>query len=272
MTEFPCTGPITVALRTSAGNVHLFAEECSTVDVDVQPGNNSDAARTAAATTRVEFDGTELTIEVAQARGFVIRRTAPLHITVRVPVDSRLNLRSASADMTCAGRFGDTSVNCASADVRIEEIAGALECHTASGDVYAERIAGDATLVLASGDMRLGRIGGDLNARTASGDLTVERIDGSVKASTASGDIKIGTIAQGEARIHTASGDVSVGVAEGTAVYLDLNTASGDTTSELAVSDAPPTGAAANLNLYVRTASGDIKVRRSPAPARAIQD
>jgi DUF4097 and DUF4098 domain-containing protein YvlB len=272
MTEFPCTGPISAAVRTSAGRVELIAEDRASVAVDVRPGNNSESARAAAAATEVDFSGDELTIEVPQARGFVIRKTAPLHIIVRMPVDSRLNLKSASADISGTGRFGEATVNCASADVQIDEIAGDFDCHTASGDVYAGRVAGNVNLVLASGDVRLGEVTGDLSARTASGDLTVDRVDGSAKASTASGDIKIGTMVQGEARIHTASGDVSVGVAEGTGVYLDLNTASGDTSSDLTVSDAPPVGATANLSLYVRTASGDIRVRRSRATAPAIRD
>jgi DUF4097 and DUF4098 domain-containing protein YvlB len=263
MPQFPCSGPIKATLRVSSGDLRVVAESRTTVEVDVQPGSSGEAARTAAANTRVEMNGAELLIEVPQARGFVIRRTPPLNITVRLPLDSGLIVRSASADIACSGRFGTSSVKSASGDLRVDHIAGDFERHAASGDTFVDGIDGDANVVHASGDLRIGAIGGDASARSASGDVSIDSVGGSATLSTASGDIAVRHLSTGTAKIHAASGDVTVGVAEGTAVWLDLNSASGDTRSDLSVSPNAPAGTDLNLQLRVRTASGDITVRRS---------
>lgn len=263
MFEFPCSGPITAVLRVASGDLRIVAEPRTTVDVDVQPASHGEAGRTAAANTRVEMNGDDLLVEVPQARGFVIRRTPPLNIIVRMPLDSSLTVRSASADITCHGRVGATSVHSASGDLRLDHIAGDFDRHAASGDTYVTMIEGNATLVHASGDMKIGSVGGDITAKSASGDIDVEAVGGSARVSTASGDIKLRDLSSGSTKVHAASGDVLIGVAEGTAVWLDLNSASGDTRSELAISDNTPAGTELNLRLQVRTASGDITVRRS---------
>lgn len=267
MSEFPAAGPIHATVRISSGALRITAEQRDTVSVDVQPGTSGEAARTAAAGTLVEMVGDHLTIETPQARGFMIRRHPPVAITVRVPLDSRLMLRSASADLTCEGRFGDSDINSASGDLQIEHVAGHLQRHAASGDMRFVRVDGDLTTNAASGDIRGRTVGGDLSAKTASGDIAVEAVAGAARVGTASGDVTIGNVAAGTTRVHTASGDVHVGVAEGTPVWLDLNTASGDTRTDLPVTGEPPAGTTAVLNLYVRTASGDITVRRAVNPA-----
>jgi hypothetical protein len=64
---------------------------------------------------------------------------------------------------------------------------------------------------------------------------------------------------------------VSIGVAAGTGVWLDLDSASGDTHSDLSMSEGTANPGGATLTLQVRTASGDIDVHRS-APARQDHD
>lgn len=277
MPEFPASGPILATVRIAAGSLRITAEPRDTVAVDVQPSASGEASRQAAAETYVDMAGDQLTVETPQARGFILRRHGPVNITIRVPLDSRLMLRSASADVTCDGRYGDSDINLASGDLMIEQVAGHLQCGTASGDVRFARVDSSLTATAASGDIRGHSVGGDLSAKTASGDVNIEAVAGSVGVSTASGDVSIGNVAAGSVRMHTASGDVVLGVAEGTPVWLDLNTLSGDTRTDLPVSSEPPAGAAATLNLYIRTVSGDITVRRaatapatpSPVPSRA---
>ncbi len=282
MPDFPASGPIHATVRIAAGALRIAAETRDTVTVEVRPGSNGEASRQAAEDTHVDMAGDQLTVETPQARGFMIRRSAPVNITLRVPLGSRLLLRSASADITCDGSYGDSYINLASGDVEIEQIAGNLQCGTASGDVRFARVDGNLTVTTASGDIRGHSVGGEMSAKTASGDVIVEAVAASVRAGTASGDITIGNMATGTARIHTASGDVKLGVAEGTPIWLDLNTLSGDTRTDLPVSSETPDGTAATLNLYIRTVSGDITVRRSvtapatpspvPTAAMAAQD
>jgi hypothetical protein len=86
---------------------------------------------------------------------------------------------------------------------------------------------------------------------------------------TASGHVRVGATRSGTVRVHSASGEVSVGVQRGTRVWLDLLTGSGQTRTDLAMSDAAPKGTEPDLTIQVRTASGDIEVHRAAVPAAA---
>jgi len=272
MPEFPVSGPIAATVRISSGSLRFVAEQRDSVVVDVRPGNSSDAARQAAAETIVEMTADGLIIETPQARGFIVRRSPSVDVTVRLPNDSRIMARTASADVTVDGRLAGADVNTASGDMRIEHVTGDLRRHSASGDTQFRRVDGALNADGASGDIRGGIVGGDLTTKSASGDVIVEAVGGSVRASSASGDFQLGNVARGQTNIHTASGDVLIGVAEGTAVWMDVSTISGDTRSELSVSDSSPTGSSATLELSIRTVSGDVIIRRatsSPAQPSA---
>jgi DUF4097 and DUF4098 domain-containing protein YvlB len=269
MYEFPSTGPIVANLHIAAGTLHVIAEDRASVEVTVEPARSNEAGRAAAEGTRVEMNGNTLTVETPNSKGFgFVRRSSDLNISIRVPADSELAAESASADMFFEGRYTAATVKSASGDLRLEHVSGDLERHSASGDSEIGRVGGNASITKASGDLRMDAVGGDLAIKSASGDITVGSVGASARVSTASGDIRIDSLTRGEARLNAASGDINVGVAEGTAVWLDLNSASGDSRSELPVSDASPTGVAPTLTLHVRTASGDINVRRA-APTNA---
>ncbi len=263
MPEFPVTGPISATVRISSGTLRFVAEQRDSVVVDVRPGNSGEAARQAAAETIVEMTADGLIVETPQARGFIVRRSPSVDITVRLPSDSRIMARSASADVTVDGRLASADINTASGDLRIEHVTGDLRRHSASGDTHFRRVDGTLNADGASGDVRGGVVGGDFTAKSASGDVIIEAVGGSVRATSASGDFEIGNVARGQTNIHSASGDVTVGVAEGTAVWMDVSTISGDTRSELNVSDSSPSGSSATLELSIRTISGDVVIRRA---------
>jgi hypothetical protein len=61
---------------------------------------------------------------------------------------------------------------------------------------------------------------------------------------------------------HTSSGEVAVGVAEGTAVRLDIITGSGMVTNRLQPSDGPELGDQTFV-LQVRSGSGDVNIHRA---------
>jgi putative adhesin len=269
MPEFPVDGPTNATIRISSGSLRITAEARDSVAVDVRPGSPGDAARQAAAETIVEMTADGLIIETPQARGFLVRRTPSLNVSVRVPTDSQIMVRTASADVVCDGRFGSADINTASGDLQIEDVTRDFTRHSASGDTRFGRIGGDMTANSASGDVRGVSVAGELTFKSASGDVTIDAVGDSVHAATASGDIELGNLARGNTRITTASGDVRIGVAEGTSLWMDINTLSGDTRSDLAVSDAPPTGGTATLELSARTVSGDVTLHRAmtaPAP------
>ncbi|MEV4642606.1 DUF4097 family beta strand repeat-containing protein [Actinoplanes sp. NPDC049548] len=260
MPEFDHSSPVTVSLRVQRGSAEVVAEQRETVRVDVTAPDGTDATDQ----FTIALDGDTLIVHAPDAGGWAWRRTAKVHVAVRVPLDSTVAAKSAAADLRLAGRYTTVQAVLSSADVHLEYATGDVQLKSSSGDITVDRVGGSLRMNTASGELRAGDVTGDVSAGTASGDIAIHRVGGSVNAQAASGDVEIGTISQGRADLRSMSGDVTVGVAPGTGVWLDLTTASGSTTSDLAMGDTPPEGrAAATLELRVRTASGDINVHRA---------
>ena len=267
MQKFDRTTPVTVALRAQSGTVDITAADHTAVQVDVVPLDGSEAAAEAARTTQVGLDGDTLYIQTPQVSGWQWRRVPKLAITVRVPTGSGIAARTASADVRAAGRYSVAQVEAASADVRVEEVSGDAQLKAASGDLTVGRVGGGLRMSSASGDLKIGDVMGDVSADTASGDITVRSVGGSLRVRTASGDIEVGVVRRGQTNLRSASGDVEVGVAAGTGVWLDVSTASGTTRNDLSMGGGPaepgsPGKEAATLELRIRTASGDVRIRR----------
>lgn len=253
MTEFSHATPVTVSLQVQRGTAEVVAEERDTVTVDIAPDDGR---------FTVALDGDTLIVHSPEGGGFSWRRGEKADVKVRVPLDSSLAVRSAAADLRLAGRYTTANVNAASASLHLDHVTGDAHIKAASGDLTADRVGGSLRIHTSSGELVVGDVTGDVNATTASGDITIRRAGASLKAESASGDVEVGSLIRGKALVKTASGDVTVGVTPGTGVWLDLDTASGKTTSDLAMpSDVPAN--AATLELKIRTASGHIDVHRA---------
>jgi len=267
MPEFDRSTPVTVALSAHGGTVDIIAEERLSVLAEAQPLDGSETARAAAANTEISLDGDTLVVRAPDA-GWGWRRSGKLRLTVRVPLDSSIGARTASADVRVAGRFATARVETASGDIRIDDVTGDAVLRSAGGDVTAGRIGGSLRIRSLSGGLEVGDVTHDVAADTASGDIVIHSVGGSAKAETASGDIEVGVLRQGDARVNSVSGDVAVGVLAGTGVWLDVSTMSGKTRNDLTMTGEPPAGpTGATLQLRIRTASGDIAIRRAQAAA-----
>jgi DUF4097 and DUF4098 domain-containing protein YvlB len=264
MEKFDRIQPVTVALRSARGIVDVTAADDVPVVVDVTPMDGSDGAAEAARQTRVVLEGDTLYIQTPQSSGWNWRRNPKLRIAVQVPTDSGLAVKTASADVRATGRYSVAQIDVASADVEVEEVAGDAYLKASSGDLAIARVGGGLKINTASGELRVGDVTGDAIAESASGDIEVRSVGGSLRAATASGDVTVGVVRRGRVELKSASGDIEVGVAAGTGVWLDVATASGTTRNDLAVTGGtPPAGQdAPQLELRIRTASGDIEIRR----------
>ncbi len=270
MYEFDRSTPVTVVLRAQGGVVDITAEERSTIEVDVQPMSGGDAAHESVQQTRVELEDDTLVVQAPGGDYWTWRRTPKLRFTIKVPAGSALAGKSAAADVRAAGTYSTIQLNVASADVEVGEALGDVALEAASGDLTIRRVGGSMRIKSASGDLRVGDVTGDVSAETASGDIRLGALGGSLRAGSASGDIEVGQLRQGQTMIKSASGDVKVGIAAGSAVWMDLNTASGKSVTDLtAQGEAPPADGSVKLELQVRTASGDIRVHRATV-AKAV--
>jgi DUF4097 and DUF4098 domain-containing protein YvlB len=272
--SFAVTGPAELEVRLNSGEIEIEAVDDAT-SVDVELIAYDEESQLLVDEARVELrehhGRPQVVVDVPQKRsgfslGFLFGRQG-IVCRVRAPRDSLLNVRSKSADVSVRGTLGDVSITSASGDVGLEDIEGVLNVKSASGDIRARDVAGRVNVQTASGDVELEVVRGAVNAATVSGDLTIGEAWDSVNANTVSGDQEHGAVHQGNVALHSVSGDVQVGVRRGSKVFLDCNSVSGDTSSELDMLPEAPSGDGPLVELRVKTVSGDITITRAPAPA-----
>jgi DUF4097 and DUF4098 domain-containing protein YvlB len=128
-------------------------------------------------------------------------------------------------------------------------------------------VTGSVNVQTASGDIDIDIVRGSANVATASGDLRIDEAYDNVNANTVSGDQTLGAVLRGNISAHSVSGDVQIGVRRGSKVFLDCNTISGDTSSELELTPEAPGGDGPLVEIRAKTVSGDIQIMRAPAPA-----
>lgn len=133
-------------------------------------------------------------------------------------------------------------VEVGSGDLEIKDFIGELEFRTGSGDV---RVAGNIQ---------------QMDGRTGSGSIRAEGLLGSAELRTGSGDVSLvyakkDVRGQGQLKISTGSGNIDVFMPKERSVSIDIQTASGNISQELASKpDAP-------YQLKLRAGSGNISVK-----------
>src|SRR5207249_3731480 len=89
---------------------------------------------------------------------------------------------------------------------------GRIEIETASGDVSLGEVGGQTQIQSTSGDVAIQRARGDVNAQLVSGDLWIRDASASVYANTVSGDQNFEAVVRGAVEATAISGDIHVGV------------------------------------------------------------
>ncbi len=276
---FQTPGPVRLDVRLGSGEVRLETSDTAETTVTLEPLRDNDASVAAVQEARVEQRGDEILVDVRdRRRGF---RGADVLVEIHCPEESSVRAKTGSADIEGRGRFGPVEVESGSGDVQFSDVSGDAEINAASGDVQLARIGGQARINTASGDVQLASVGGEarvnsasgdvqireagnrLEVNTASGDVLVGEALSSVNANSASGDQTIGSVSQGKVDLKSASGDLKIGIREGSTLWVDARSRSGEVRSELPVSDLPPEGDAPHVELRANTMSGDITVVRA---------
>jgi putative adhesin len=241
--QFTTPNPIAVQVRVASGEIQI-----STVDGD-QSSVVFEGSQKLLDAVKVDLVGDRLVIDERRksAFGFLRFFEDALRVDVRVPHGSRVEMTSASAEAKLDGSFAGLDLTSAAGKiVATGEIDGDVRVKTVSGDVYLPRVTGDA------------------NVHTVSGDVEADSVDGSVSARSVSGSVRIGALHEGRVNVQSVSGDVELGIASGTSIDVDANSASGELSSEVPLSDRPgATDAGPTLVIRSNTVSGDFRVFRA---------
>jgi DUF4097 and DUF4098 domain-containing protein YvlB len=266
-------GTARLRINVSAGTVEITATETTHTVVNIEPLNRAardvidsvkEKARTLSETEH------EVIVETPDRsrRSRWFGDSPAFRIEVTAPSRSSVEVNSASADVTCTGTCGDVNVRSASGDAAFPDVEGDVTTKTASGDLSFGRIAGRARLQSVSGDVAVRRSNGSTTATTVSGDVKVDDASDSLALKTVSGDIHVGSCGP-DVKLHTVSGDMEIGVGSGARVWMDLQSTSGETSSDLDISGSLG-GGDADVEIRALSVSGDIRVLRAREPAASV--
>jgi DUF4097 and DUF4098 domain-containing protein YvlB len=269
-------GHVLLDLEIPMGRIDIETEPGTTTEVTLEPLSDDPITRELIDSARIEHrtrgQGHEVTVLVTQPRGFFIYfgRGPSLHLRVRCPEGADVEVRTKSADVQARGTFGGFDAKTASGDIHVDEVGGNTRVKSASGDVAIQTTRGQADINTASGDLWIQRAHGPVRVALVSGDVHVVDAASSVSANTVSGDVLLGAVTEGSFELRSISGDIRVGVRRGSRVFVDANTVSGSTSSELELSDSPGAGGGEPegplVEIFGKTVSGDIGIERAAAP------
>jgi len=239
---FSTPGPLLLNVRVPSGRIDLEAVEGTETIVELEA--TPELEEEARIELRPRRDGHEVVVAIEERIGFLRRGRADVRVRLTSPPGADIEVSTASADFDARGEFGALEVNTASGDVAVEHVGGEAEVNSASGDVNLQRVAGRLMVNTASGDLEVGHLQGEGKVRAASGDVSIDEADVSVT-------------------VQTASGDIEVAVKRGSKVWIDARSMSGDTSSELEITDAPSEDEGPLVEIRATAMSGDIEIRRA---------
>ena len=258
---FETPGPLTLDIRVPSGDIDLETVEGTETVVEVS--GSPELEEEARIELRPKRDGHELSVIIEKRSGLFRAFREEVRVRVTSPRGADVEVSTASADVDARGEFGGAQINTASGDVEFEHVGGEAQVNSASGDVKLVRVDGPLTVNTASGDLEVVRLQGEGKVRAASGDIWIEEADASLKVQTASGDVEIKSVREGDVVLQTASGDIEVGIKQGSKLWIDAKSMSGETSSELEIGDAPADGEGPMVEVRATAMSGDIRVKRA---------
>lgn len=243
-------------------------------DVDVivgDPGSVTVEARTRTGFQRASHDAVESADRLAVEHScpqWWSNGVCEIDLTVRVPRDTDVVVRSSSGTVRAEGVDGHLDLRTSDGDVSVLRAGGSVDAESSSGRVQVVDAAGHVVALSGDGDVTVRNAGGHVAATSSSGRVAVAGVDGDVSAVSGDGDVEARTIG-GSAVATTSSGDISVGGvtgdvetmsgdgdvvvrATGSPVALQISTGDGRSTVEA------PTDPASSRTVSIRSSSGDV--------------
>lgn len=275
--NFDTPGAVRLDLELPSGGIEIDAigGEATHVELEALNAEGEELIANARIEANERGESHEVRVLVGPAlrSGWFISigRGPQIRLHVTCPRNASVTARTKSADIVAHGELRKLDVKTASGDVHGDEIAEDVSIKTASGDVALDTVGGRTRIQTASGDVAMQHAAGDVTVQLVSGDLWLRDAGSSVHANTVSGDQRIEAVMEGVVEAHSVSGDVLIGVRRGSRVYVDANTISGSTSSELELGDAPAEAEESDeegplVEVRAKTVSGDVSIVRAPAP------
>ncbi|MFF1399200.1 DUF4097 family beta strand repeat-containing protein [Streptomyces sp. NPDC058287] len=193
MQKFDTTSPITAVLDIPAGRIQFIAADRTDTTVEILPADKSKSRDVKAAEqVTIAYSDGVLRIEAAASKSRILGNSGSVEVTVQLPAGSRVEAKTAAAELRGVGRLGDVTFESAQSTVKLDETASARVTIQA-GEIHVGRLNGPAQISTQKGDVNITEAtGGTVELRTESGDITINATRGTsatLDAGTAYGRI-----------------------------------------------------------------------------------
>ncbi|MEU3351601.1 DUF4097 family beta strand repeat-containing protein [Streptomyces sp. NPDC037389] len=174
MQKFDTPAPVFAVLDIPAGRVQFIAADRAVTTVEVLPANVSKSRDVKAAEqTEVTYVDGVLRIETRAPKNQYFGPSGAIEVTVQLPAGSRVDAKTAAAELRGVGRLGDVTFEGAYRQIKIDE-AASLHLTAVDGDVEVGRLNGPAEISTTRGDIRIAEaMLGTVVLRTQSGSISV---------------------------------------------------------------------------------------------------
>jgi len=267
---YPTPEPIQLFVRIPRGHVEIIATETQETTVDVERTDARSAWVAGADDVRIDFRDSrrssgQLLVVADKNRHGWFTKNASYEVKIETPNGAVVDVVTASAEVSGKGRFESVNVRTASGDVSFENVTGTMRIKSASGDLRVDEAGGAATLASTSGDIHVGDAGGHVQASLVSGDLKVDHVAEGITARTVSGDVSLQAVDKGAVDLNSVSGDSVIAIRPGKRVWMDVMSTTGDTFCDLDASGGGEAGSGSDVDIRVKTVSGDVRIIRATA-------
>jgi hypothetical protein len=257
------TGPrARIEIDLAFGAVRLVTSDRTTTSVTVQPATPGRRAdEELAAGTRVDFVGGVVAVAVPYRRLGALLRPGAVDVVIEAPQGAAVRADTGYAPLLVVGSLGRCQARTSYGDVRLDDV-GDAEIRTSGGNVTVGVVREAAAISNSYGVIRVNDARGSCNLRNSAGDILVGTARDVLKLRAAYGQVAVERAVAGSLELVTSYGAMEVGIAEGTAVQLDVVTKNGRVINALTPS-VPPTQPAPVLQLRARSGWGDVTLHRA---------
>jgi DUF4097 and DUF4098 domain-containing protein YvlB len=288
VSTFSTPSPIAVTLDLYVADVRFAVSDRSDTSVAVRPSDPGKAADIQAAeNTRVEYDDATRTLSIVSRKprnrfvNFSSKRPESIDVVIELPTDSDVRGEAGIGDFQADGALGTVvlktdlgtvrlaetgplNVRSGLGEITIEGVSGSAEVRGGSSDILIGAVDGPADVSTSNGKVRVGVVTGPASVKASNGTVSVDRALSDITAVSSNGEVRVGEVARGKVSATSKNGAVEVGIREGSAAWLELNTALGRVYNELASADAPEAGESVDrVEVHASTKLGNITVRRA---------
>lgn len=205
----------------------------------VEEMNRADSISLLEATALMVEEGEEsVSVAVRQPPAVLRGEAAPVsvNITIEIPLDVALVLRSTSGNIKVSGMEREISLESDSGSISVTDVAGYVSAGSVRGTISIEKGSSGADANTVSGDITLTDVDDRIRATCVSGDITIR--GGLLKeiwANNTGGDIQFsGPVAIGALyQLTSHSGDIEFIAEEESAFQVSLSTVSGSISAPL---------------------------------------